>query len=225
MKQFFLMFALLCFSVNVKSQEVIIDTTSTNQKEIIVLGGNEQKEKEEPTCVYSNGEAMRFPKKGLTRMYNPSLGWIIGQCKLSDGTSINKESLFLITKSPNNYDSFDADSRILIRFTDQSVSTLHRDLEFDVQKGYDNLLFTTGLFINLYRTYVVFQLDSETREKLMNPSIGITKIRIVFTNGEVKDYELKGKRRMKFPKELRESYTQASIANKIRLHNSDDSTF
>ena len=224
MKQIYLMFALLIFSVNVKAQEVIIDSTSTNQNDVIILDGNEQVENEEPTCVYSNGIAMNFPKAGLTGLYNPALGWSIAQCNFSDGSSIKKESLILITTNPNDYSSFDSDSRILIRFTDQSVSTLHRDLKSKVERKYDNMYMSNTLY-KFYKSYVRFQLDSETREKLLNPSIGIVKIRIVFTNGNVKDYELTGKRVMKFPEELRESYMQASNANKQRLNNSDDSTF
>ena len=69
------------------------------------------------------------------------------------------------------------------------------------------------------------EMRSWSISKFLNPDLGIVKIRIVFTNGNIRDYELTGKRIKKFPEELRESYQQAMKGNAQKIHNSDDSTF
>lgn len=216
---------ILCFAYSlIYSQEVIIDSNDTG-KDVIVLGGNENNvSKEEPTCVYSNGLCMNFPKGGLLGIYNPALGWSISQCNFSNGTSVKTESMILITTGAKTYYSFDSDSRILIRFTDESVSTMYRDMNDRVETKYENA-WLGNTMAHYYMSYVRFQLDKDTRAKFLNPALGIKKIRIVFANGEAIDYELKGNRVMKFPEELRESYKQASNKNQQRIQNNDDSTF
>ena len=202
------------------AQEVLLDSTA-NKNDLIILGGNENtKSMEDPTCVYSYGTCMNF-SKGI---YTPAIGWAIGQCTYPNGTSVINESMLLITTGYENYYSFDTESRVLIRFTDESVSVLRRDLSERVENNYDNMWMGSSL-MHFYRSYVSLQLDSETRAKLFNESLGIKKIRIVYANGDAVDYEMKGKRIMKFPEELRESYKEASQQNATRTKNSDDSSF
>lgn len=215
---------LIFISISTFSQEIIVDSISIKRTDITLLGGNEAKDKEDPICVYSNGSCMIFPKSGLLSLYNPALGWSIYQCTFSDGSILKEESMILITNARDTYYSFDSNSRILMRFTDESISTLHRDLKDEVENKYDNIWLGNTL-MHCYFSYVRLQLDSETRTKLLNPSLGIKKIRIVFSNGNVEDYELKGKRIMKFPEELRQSYREASQKNEIRTKNSNDSNF
>ena len=124
----------------------------------------------------------------------------------------------------DGYYSFDADSRVLIRFTDESTSILRRDPDEIVENAYDNMWMGSSL-MHFYKSYVTLQLDSETRTKFFNHSLGVKKIRIVYANGDAIDYEMKGKRIMKFPEELRESFEEASQKNDIRTKNNDDSTF
>lgn len=220
MKKITLIFSVL-FSITLsQAQEVV----SNNQNEILIVGGNDTTKTDEPICVHTNGLCMNFPKAGLTGMYNPALGWSISECNYSDGRSVKYESLLLICTASDTYYSFNDDSRVLIRFTDESVSTLRRDLNSPIEKKYENMWMGNTL-MKFYHTYCRLNLDTETRQKLLNPTLGIVKIRIVFTNGNVRDYELKGNRVKKFPEELRKSFQQAAAGNKTRLHNSDDSTF
>ena len=79
--------------------------------------------------------------------------------------------------------------------------------------------------MDLRYSIVFLQLDSETRTKLFNQSLGIKKVRVVFSNGDAKDYDIKGKGVMKLPEELRASYVEATQDNNMRTQNSDDSTF
>ena len=218
-KMFCLMLTMASITLSF-AQEVIVDSTH-NGANLIVLGGNEStKLGAEPTCVYSYGTCMNF-SKGI---YTPAIGWAIGQCTFPDGTSITNESLLLITTGMDGYYSFDADSRVLIRFTDESTSILRRDPDEIVENAYDNMWMGSSL-MHFYKSYVTLQLDSETRTKFFNHSLGVKKIRIVYANGDAIDYEMKGKRIMKFPEELRESFEEASQKNDIRTKNNDDSTF
>ena len=201
------------------AQEVLLDPTTGN--DIIVLGGNENlKAKEEPVCVNSLGDYVRVYRD----YWAPSLAWNIEQCTYPNGTSVKKELLTLLTVTSGDYHSFDSESRVLLRFTDESVSILRRDLNFEVERTYDNT-WISGNLVDLRYSIVFLQLDSETRKKLFNQSLGIKKVRVVFSNGDAKDYDIKGKGVMKLPEELRASYVEATQDNNMRTQNSDDSTF
>lgn len=220
MRKYIFVLVVLFVAKFVNAQEIV----SNDGNDVVVVGGNDVVETDEPTCVHTNGLCMNFPKAGLTGMYNPALGWSISECTYSDGKSIKYESLLLISTASDTYYSFDEDSRVLIRFTDESVATLRRDIKSPIEKKYENMWMGNSL-MHFYHTYCRLNLDTETRQKLLNPALGIVKIRIVYTNGLVRDYELKGKRISKFPEELRESYQQAVAGNKARIQNNDDSTF
>lgn len=223
MKKYLILFMSFLFLESMNAQEVIVDSTSIDEKDIIILGGNDVPTSNEPTCVVSNGTCMTV-KSGLAGVYSPAIGWSIAMCTLSDGSSIKEESLILLHTSPNGYVDFDGDSRVLIRFTDNSVSTLHRDMKTPVATNYSSLWMGNSL-MKFFKTSIRLKLDAETRSKIMNPALGIVKVRVVFTNGNVLDYDLKSKRQMKYSEELRKSYLEASQSNAKRAQNSDDSTF
>ena len=224
MKKIVLLLVGILVTSLIYSKEVSVDSTNIEEKEILILGKNKDIENNKPICVYSNGTGAKFPKGGLLGLYNPSLSWSIGQCSYTDGTIIKKESLILVTNASDTYFSFDEESRILIRFTDDSVSTLYRDIEDEITNEYSSTWFNNNL-MHFYTSYVRMNLDNETRTKLLNPALGIKKIRIVFTNGNIRDFEITGKRVMKLSEEIRESYIEASQSNKIRTQNNDDSNF
>lgn len=223
MKKYAILFMSFLLIESMKAQEVIVDSASTKEKDIIILGGNDVSISNEPTCVYSNGTCMNI-NSGLSGIYCPALGWSIAMCTLSDGSTIKEESLILLHTSPSGYANFDSESRVLIRFTDNSVSTLHRDMKTPVSTNYSSMWMGNTL-MKFFKTSIRLKLDTDTRSKIMNPTLGIVKVRVVYTNGNILDYELKPKRQMKYPEELRKSYFEANHSNEKRTQNSDDSTF
>ena len=195
-----------------------------------VVGGtrvvSSQVESPEPSidemdCVGHQGPLYNFPdeKGGLKNLWKPALCWNLYDCKLSD-QHFTYERVRLLMVASDTYFRFDSDSRILIRFSDGHVSTLHRNTKFAVKQIYENTSY--GIF---YKTLTDFDVDEETKRHLLNPEMGVVKIRVVFTNGNARDYDLPEKYQKKFTQHMIESYVTAMKMINIKHNNNDDSNF
>lgn len=175
----------------------------------------------DPECVHQQGPLYNFPdeKGGLKNIWKPALSWCISDCKIGE-TRATYEVLRLLMVASDTYFSFDNDSRMLIRFSDGHVSTLNRNTNLKVLQIFENTSYGT-----FYKTLTDFEVDDETKSRLMNPEIGVIKIRIVFTNGNKRDYDLPEKYQKKFVQHMIESYKIAKQKIEIRHQNNDDSTF
>lgn len=172
-------------------------------------------------CVIQQGPLYNFPDEKFSGiLYKPALGWNIGDCKLSGEQRIAIETLRLLMIASDANFSFDDDSRILLRFSDGYVCTLHRTPNSDPIHLYQNNKYGT-----FYKTLVDFDVDDETKKRLMNPDMGIVKIRIVLPNGSKREYEISKGYQNKFIKHLIESYKKAKEMIEVRHQNNDDLTF
>lgn len=216
MKRTIIIGIMLLFISSAFTQEIITD--SSKGKTIVVNGNG--KEQKEVVCVHSVGEYVNIPAV-TGGIYAQALGWGISECSFQDKSVLQLESINLLYRDHVGYKDFDQESRILIRFTDDYVSTLYRDVDSAVETSRQSLIPGNPIYI----TYVRFNLDKETRKRMMNPTLGIKKIRIVFTNGEIQDYNIKGNKQYKFLEQLRKSYKNAEKDNAERMNNSDDASF
>lgn len=216
MKRTIIIGIMLLFISSAFTQDIITD--SSKGKTIVVNGNG--KEQKEVVCVHSVGEYVNIPAV-TGGIYAQALGWGISECSFQDKSVLQLESINLLYRDHVGYKDFDQESRILIRFTDDYVSTLYRDVDSAVETSRQSLIPGNPIYI----TYVRFNLDKETRKRMMNPTLGIKKIRIVFTNGEIQDYNIKGNKQYKFLEQLRKSYKNAEKDNAERMNNSDDASF
>ena len=168
----------------------------------------------------SIGNLVRFPNSSLVgRDYKPMLGF----CAISTSNG-EENAISLRTCEPYSYKLFNEESRILVRFADESVFKLQILKEFDVTKDFH----TTAGNGNVYKhyvTYTLYNVDKEFLNKVVNEKVPIIKIRLVFTNGDVTDYDIKPNYQQKLIDGLINSYADAMSKNQIRKTNKTDEDF
>ncbi|MCQ2347563.1 MAG: hypothetical protein MJZ65_00050 [Paludibacteraceae bacterium] len=222
MKKSILCVGFLLVSAIINAQDVVA-REGANDKELLVLKNDGvQTTADDPVCVYSQGTYANFLKNTLN-LYNPGVSWKIWDCS-AGSTTIKYETLVLDMIASDAYYTYGTDSRILFRFSDGSVSTLHRREGDTTIKEYKSMWIGNTLF-HLYHALAEFDLDTETRNRFLNPNLGILKVRVVLANGNARDYEMTGKMQTKVAEQIRNSWISASKQNAARKQNSDDSTF
>lgn len=168
---------------------------------------------------FSVGKYVQFPDGGFTgSAYKPGLA--IAQQK---NDTVTKNYVALHFTSSQDYADFDASSRLLIKFSDDSKSILPI-YTHPLATQYATRDFEYLGSAKLYSTYSMYVIDSVTLSKILSDN-KIVKIRIVFTNGDIKDYFLDDFYQSKFIKKLKESYFEATGKNLVREKNMDDSDF
>ena len=113
---------------------------------------------------------------------------------------------------PDTYASFDENSRILVKFYDDSVTKLPIVPEIEVHKDY-GVQFVSSIRLDYYKTVALFVVTDEFLDKVLNVGMFITKIRVVRANETANDYEISKQYQETLIKGLRESY---QIAAQIR---------
>ena len=166
----------------------------------------------------STGGYVVFPDKKLMGLYyKPQLAF---------GRVNDSDIIVLLMTSPDDYASFDEDSRILIKFEDNSTVKLPICLEMDVEKDYETS-WNSSLkkYSHFYQTYSCYNIDDETLKAIVEKGKKIIKIRVVRTNGDINDYDITEKYQPKLIEGLQNSYKQLNIIDKERKENIADEDF
>lgn len=157
-----------------------------------------------------------FPDAKLTgSLWKPQINFV----------RINELDVISIrTCADDTYNMFDADSRVLMRFADSTVVTLPIIEELDIEKVYDPQWVGSSL-IDQYVTYSFYSIKEDTIYKIVVDKIPIVKIRLVFTNGDISDYDIPKHYQKKLVDGLISSRNQAFTTNKVRKSNMTDESF
>lgn len=163
----------------------------------------------------SYGSYTMFPNKKLAgSYYKPQLAF---------GKVNDKYMLVLYYTDPSNYASFDEESVMLLKFEDDSTVKLPISKADNVSKKYEtswNSLLKC--YNHFYMTFTSFDLEPETVEKIVMKKLNIKKIRVSFTNGDIKDWDIDAKYQPKLINGLVESYTKVESKDAVRKENIDD---
>jgi len=127
-----------------------------------------------------------------------------------DGESVT--TLLVLTVNPNNYYEFSDASRVLLRFSDNKAFRLNIMPGAAVTKQ-KNTEKKGNATITFYRTTTEYEVTPEVIEKLENGE-AIVKVRIVFKENDVKDYDIAEGYQSKMAADLLKSYQDASQKNK-----------
>jgi hypothetical protein len=165
----------------------------------------------------SIGSWVRFPNNALLgQSFKPQLAFAI----LDD-----EEMIALRMICPDNYATFDNESRLLIKFEDDSVTTLPIYFDVGVVKDYSTDYDSTLGFIEFYITLTLYKLDSQTKEAIVEDGKKIKKIRVVETNGDINDYDINPNYQQKLIYGLQKSYKDVIAEQKQRQFNASDAGF
>lgn len=159
---------------------------------------------------------VRFPDNKLAgRSYKPMLAF----ARVDDVTYLALKMIH-----PYNYNSFDSESRILIRFEDETVIKLPIHYEFGVFKNFDTSWNSSlNRFSDFYITDTLYDIPMGDITKLT--SCKIVKIRVVQTNGDIDDYPIGEIYQNKLLIGLKESYQELMYLDRQRKVNNMDETF
>lgn len=164
----------------------------------------------------SFGQFVMFPDAKLAgSMWKPQIDFV----------RINELDVIGIrTCADDTYYSFDADSRVLLRFADSTVVKLPIIEELDIQKDF-NTQWVGSSLIDQYVTFSFYSIEEDTIYKIVVDKIPIVKIRLVFTNGDIRDYDIPKNYQKKLVDGLIFSRNQAFTTNKVRKSNETDESF
>ncbi len=163
--------------------------------------------------VYSQvclGTFASFPQKKAKR-YDPSLAI----AKIG-----NDYLLALRYVEPSSYAQFDEESVLLIKFEDDKVLKLPFNKEHGVLNEHDEewLGLIRGGLANYYISNVFFDVNNDFLGNLLDKK-NIIKIRVSFTNGDLKDWDIDAKYQPVLTKKLCESYSEVEKEYEIRKKN------
>lgn len=169
----------------------------------------------ESNAQISVGGYTLFPDaKLMGKFYKPQLSFAS-----IDGNSY----LILLFTDPNDYKSFDEESRLLLKFEDDTTVKLPIDIVQGVEKDYDNMSTDFGLS-RFYMTYTCYPIEEDTINKILNKE-KIVKIRIGLGNSNVLDYDITPKYQEKLIEGLINSYYVTQASDKQKAKNSTDEDF
>lgn len=131
----------------------------------------------------------------------------------------------VVVISRNDYASYDANSRILLKFGDDDVVKLPILLELDVIKQYSTQYISSTLY-EYYMTATHYKVPNDVRDRIVIQKKKITKIRIVFSNGDFTDYDIPEKYQPKLISGLNISfYNVVNEDARRKKHISSDDDF
>ncbi|MEE1070359.1 MAG: hypothetical protein U0K81_07815 [Paludibacteraceae bacterium] len=132
-------------------------------------------------------------------------------------------TLLVWTTNVNTYYEFTDASRILIRFSDGTMTRLSLDTNKEIKKE----KFTkknANATITYYKTITSYAITPELIEKLQN-DIAIVKVRVVFKENDAKDYDIAEGYQTKMASDLKQSYLDASQKNRQSTTDLSDEDF
>lgn len=140
------------------------------------------------------------------------------------GRNYSVNILALYVNQSDDYAQFDEDSRLLIKMENDSVFKFHIILDYGVEKNFETSYNRYIGRVDEYSTYTCYEV-SDDFIKLINDGKLIKKIRIVFTNGTVADYDIDNGYMKKLTKGLQESYIKMEEKQKQKRKNMNDEDF
>lgn len=132
-------------------------------------------------------------------------------------------SMIVKTVNQNNYNEFNNESRILLRFADDKAIRLNKVAGSAVEKKKHSEK-KGNATISYYDTFTSYEVTPEVIEKL-EAGIAIIKVRIVFKENEHKDYEIVEGYQAKMAADLLKSYQEAALKNKKAHSDTSDDDF
>lgn len=166
--------------------------------------------------LYTYGEAIDFQSGFVGSLWHPFLKY--SQYDSNDGRDEHLDFLTVIMKTSDTYHSFPAESKLLLKFSDDSIVEL--DSFGDVIKNYE-CTHIANVLTDIYYTGRNYVLTEEALQKIL--TLPIIKVRIELANGNRKDYEVGEKHGKKVLKKLIKSHdaVQRTQGQRIKNSNSD----
>jgi hypothetical protein len=163
----------------------------------------------------SYGSYTMFPNnKAWGSYYKPQLAF---------GKVNDQYLLVLCYTDPKAYASFDEESVMLLKFDDDSTVKLPISKSDEVMKKCEsswNSMKSRNTYY--YKTFTSFDLDQNTIDKIVKQKMNIKKIRVSFTNGDIKDWDIDVKYQTKLIQGLNESYVIVESKDTVRKGNLND---
>ncbi len=161
----------------------------------------------------STGSFVMFPDGSLFgSAFKPKIAFY------QDTDPIIKNFFILSVAKNDGYADFDENSRMLIKFEDGSKFTL------PILAGVESRDFSYISNISVYNVLTMYRLDDQILEKIRNYE-SIIKIRIVYTNGDIDDYDIDESYQYKFIRKLNNSYNEVIEDNSQMKRNMNDDYF
>lgn len=132
-------------------------------------------------------------------------------------------TLLVKTVNVNEYNEFNDESRVLLRFSDDKAIRLNKVPGSAVEKN-KHTEKKGNATISYYDTYTSYEVTPEVIEKLES-GIAIIKVRIVFKANEHKDYDIVEGYQPKMAEDLYKSYQEAALKNKKAHSDTSDDDF
>lgn len=165
---------------------------------------------------FAVGKYTKFPNNKLSgNTWKPAIAF---------GRNYSVNILALYVNQSDDYAQFDEDSRLLIKMENDSVFKFHIILDYGVEKNFETSYNRYIGRVDEYSTYTCYEV-SDDFIKLINDGKLIKKIRIVFTNGTVADYDIDNGYMKKLTKGLQESYIKMEEKQKQKRKNMNDEDF
>lgn len=164
----------------------------------------------EGTVTY--GEAIDFQPGFVGSLWHPFMK--LAQYDSNDSENLHLDLLTVIMKTSDTYHSYPDESKLLLKFSDDSVVELN---SFgDVIKDYQCKYIGNHL-TDIYYTGRNYIITPEALQKIT--SLPITKVRIELANGNRKDYEVSDKHGKKVLKKLQKSLEAVQSTQERRKKN------
>lgn len=164
--------------------------------------------------IYTYGEAIDFQSGFVGSLWHPFLKY--SQYDSNDFDNEHLDLLTVIMKTSDTYHSFPDTSKILLKFSDDSIVEL--DSFGEIIKDFQATYIAKQL-TDIYYTGRNYILTPDDLEKIL--TLPIVKVRIELSNGNRKDYEVGEKHGKKVLKKLVESHKKVSSTQNRRIHNSN----
>lgn len=164
--------------------------------------------------LYTYGEAIDFQSGFVGSLWHPFLKY--SQYDSNDGSDEHLDLLTVVMKTSDTYHSFPAESKLLLKFSDDSIVELN---SFgDVIKDYQCKRIGK-ILTDIYYTGRYYVLTEEALQKIL--TLPIVKVRIELGNGNRKDYEVGEKHGKKVLKKLIKSHEAVQNAQNQRIKNTN----
>ena len=163
----------------------------------------------------SYGPYTMFPNKKLVgSYYKPQLGF---------GKVNDQYMLVLCYTDPERYAPFNEESVMLLKYADGTTVKLPISKYDKISKKYESIWDSIlKLHYHFYKTFTSFDLDQENIDRIVKNHDNIIKIRVSFTNGDIKDWDIDQKYQPKLIKGLVESFNKVKSEDAVRKENLDD---
>lgn len=120
------------------------------------------------------------------------------------------------------YKTFDTTSQLLLKFGDEIVHVPISQIDTKVEKDFETQRIGS-VMASYYITYTSFDIDDQIVKRIVDNKESISKIRVVFSNGDMEDFDIKEKYQPKLRDGLIESFNNVSKQDASRKQTLGDS--